>query len=266
MLKIGIVGCGAIGSELARAIERRFKTSAKLAYLCDSNPQAIQQLKKKLKLSAQAVSISELVRKSDFVIEAASQKAALEIVPLAIRLKKRIMVMSVGGLLKMNRTLSQVGQGLLYVPSGAVSGIDGLLASRYGKIKRVTLTTRKPLASLKDAPFFKKSKWSKKEIKKPTVIFEGSAASAIEQFPQNINVAATLSLAGIGAKRTRVRIVTSPTYTCNSHQIELEGSFGRIRTLTENVPSKANPKTSALAIYSAIACLEKIFSPFKIGT
>ncbi|NQV03924.1 MAG: DUF108 domain-containing protein, partial [Candidatus Omnitrophica bacterium] len=73
-----------------------------------------------------------------------------------------------------------------------------------------------------------------------------------------INVAATLSLSGIGPRRTRVRIITSPKYTRNTHEVEVEGEFGRFFTRTENIPSEKNPKTSQLAIFSALAKLKEI--------
>ena len=266
MLKVGIVGCGAIGSELARLIAKRFSQTAKLAYLCDHNAARIEAVQKNFKFKCQALAVDQLIRKSDFIIEAASQDAAAYIVPKALRLGRSIMVLSVGGLLRISPRVFRNAPGLLYVPSGAVSGIDGLLAAYQNHIKRVTLTTYKPLKSLEEAPFFKKRGFAMKNIRKPTVIFEGNAKTAIRFFPQNINVAATLSLAGIGAEKTRVRIVTSPHFTRNTHEVQVDGDFGSIRTVTENVPSKTNPKTSALAVYSAAACLEKIFSSVKVGT
>ena len=266
MLKVGMVGCGAIATELARAIRRRFSRIAKVAYLYDQDPKASKRLAKKLNFSPKILSLLDLIRRSDFIIEAASQKAVVEIVPIALKLKKKVMVMSVGGLLKLAPKTYMNSKGLLYVPSGAICGIDGLLAARQGGIKRVTITTRKSLKSLQGAPFFEKYKFDLKKIRKPTLLFEGNAALATRLFPRNVNVAATFSLAGIGPRRTKVRIVASPTYTRNTHEIEGDGSFGRLRTVTENIPSKTNPKTSALAFYSAIACMEKIFSSFKIGT
>jgi len=98
------------------------------------------------------------------------------------------------------------------------------------------------------------------------VIFEGTAADAVKGFPQNINVSAVLSIAGIGSGRTRVRIVASPNCSSNVHEIEIIGEFGKISTRCENVPSKTNPRTSALAIFSAIATLEGALSSVRAGT
>jgi aspartate dehydrogenase len=103
-------------------------------------------------------------------------------------------------------------------------------------------------------------------VKKETVVFDGTAAEAVLGFPKNINVSAVLSLAGIGAKKTFVKIVTSPDYTLNTHEVEITGEFGRIVTKAENRPSRSNPKTSALAVFSAIAALEGAVDSVRIGT
>lgn len=266
MLKVGLVGCGAIGTEIARAFQTKFKHAAKLTYVCDRNPEAVRRLQKKFKRHYIPLAIPELVRKSDFIIEAASQLAVRQVVPLALQNKKRVLVLSVGGLLHLPEVFKSKAKGLLQVPSGAIGGVDALLAARQGKIKSVSITTKKPLKGLQGAPFWQHSAWKNKKITKPVTIFQGSASEAIHLFPQNINVAATLSLAGIGAKKTKVRIMTSPDYKRNVHEITIEGDFGRIQAVSENLPSVHNPKTSYLAILSAIATLEKIFSNIKIGT
>ena len=135
-----------------------------------------------------------------------------------------------------------------------------------GRIDSVKITTRKPPKSFEGAPYVAKNRIDLKNIKQETTLFEGTAKEAVHAFPQNINVASTLSLAGAGADKVRVKIVTSPDYSKNVHEVEIEGDFGRIFTRTENLPSKANPKTSYLASLSAIAALEGIVSNFRVGT
>lgn len=176
--------------------------------------------------------------------------------------------MSVGGLLGKEGLLKSAREeGVsLYMPSGALCGIDGLKAASVGSIESVELTTRKPLRGLEGAPYLSEKNIDLNAIKEETVVFEGSAEEAVKGFPQNVNVSAVLSLAGIGARKTRVRIVTSSSYAKNVHEVEIKGEFGIIRTRTENVPSKTNPKTSAMAIFSAIATLEGIADSVRIGT
>lgn len=177
--------------------------------------------------------------------------------------------MSVGGLLASFSSLDRIlkrTKGTLYIPSGALAGIDAVLASRQGKIRSATLITRKPPAGLHGAPFFKTSKIKLELVRKETLIFQGNVIDAVKAFPKNVNVSALLALASIGPRKTKVKLYTSPEYTKNSHEVIVEGDCGVVHTRTDNVPSKENPKTSALAIRSAEALLAKIFSRFKVGT
>lgn len=269
-LRVGIIGCGTIGSQVACAIERQLSRHAGVAYLCDLKSAQALSLKKKLtRSSPEIVSFQSLIDKSDFIVETASTEAAAALIRTAWKQGKDILILSVGGLLKARAFLSgdgKRGKGTLYVPSGAIAGVDAVLAARAGKIRSVKITTRKPLRSLQGSPFFLRNKKRFAHIRKPTLIFEGSAAQAIRFFPENINVAATLSLAGIGPERTRVRIFASPADRVIRHEIEVKGSFGHIVSHITNKPSIQNPKTSRLAVASTIATLEKIFSPIKIGT
>ena len=130
----------------------------------------------------------------------------------------------------------------------------------------MTLTTRKPPEGLKGAPYVIRHNINLGKIKSEKVLFEGDAFRAMEGFPANINVAATLSLCGIGPGKTRVKIIASPSIKRNIHEIEVEGSFGKLVTRTENIPSPDNPKTSYMAILSAMATLDGILESVTIGT
>jgi aspartate dehydrogenase len=180
------------------------------------------------------------------------------------------MIMSVGALAdvelyrSIRRMASEHGS-KVYLPSGAISGLDGLKSASSGSIKSVTLTTTKSPESLEGAPFIREKKIDLKGLKGPTTIFEGSAAEAVRAFPANVNVAATLCLAAREGN-VRVRIIADPNIKVNRHEIVAEGDFGQMTTRVENVPSPKNPKTSYLAALSAIATLRSIVEPIKIGT
>lgn len=257
MIRIGLVGCGAIGSQLAQIIQKRFKTRTRLIGLHDFRADAARALAARLRPAVPVLSLCQLVRRSDLVLEAASGAAVRQILPEALRWRRDLMVMSAGGLLDHSALIRKMKKaGLrLYVPSGAVLGLDGLKAAAIGRLSRVTLTTRKPPISL-----------GMKPSQKPVVVFQGNAAAAVKKFPQNINVAATLSLAGLGPARTRVRIIADPAVRRNVHEVEVIGDFGTFRVRTENRPSPKNPKTSQLAIQSAVATLERIVGSFQVGT
>lgn len=258
MKKIGIIGCGVIGTGIAEFIQGKLKGKARIVALCDIDPKKTQSLSKKIKPRPAITDMENLVKRSDLIVEAAGMKVSGLVAEKAVSQRKDALIMSTGGLLKKRSLIKKARlKGCsIYIPSGAVCGLDGLVSASIGKIKKVTLTTRKPPKGLKGAPYLKNKNIER--IKKETVIYSGTAEEAVKYFPKNINVAATLSLSGIGPKRTKVRIVTSPKYTRNTHEVEVEGEFGRLFARTENVPSRENPKTSQLAIFSALAKLKEI--------
>jgi len=267
-LKVGIIGCGAIGSILAKTCVNNLKNKVDLIGICDIDAARAEALKKKLKINISVLPLNKLIRKSGLIIEAAAAGFSGKIAIKAVSAGKDIMVMSVGGLLNRVRLFEKAKKKgcRVYLPSGAICGLDGVKAAKIGKIKSATLVTRKPPGGLEGAPYIKQKGINLKAIKKDRIIFSGSASEAVKNFPKNINVSAVLSLAGIGAKKTDVNIIVSPESKRNIHEIELKGDFGRIFTRCENVPSKANPKTSMLAALSAIATLKEILEPVRIGT
>jgi len=267
-LKVGLIGCGAIGKAIAGFLVREFPHRAQIAYVCEHQIQKVKALCKELGIKPHTETLLGLIQKSDFIIEAAGAQAAGEAAALALRLNKQIMVMSAGGLITDGSWLKEVKQSLgnLWVPSGAVAGLDGLLAAREAGLKKVRLITRKPPAALQGAAYFKKHSFPKLQGAKQVCVYRGPAARAVRDFPQNINVAAVLSLAGLGASKTQVEIWTSRGYRGNIHEVQVESACGKISVRLNNVPSAANPKTSALAFYSAMALLRRIFSSVRIGT
>ncbi|MFC1576632.1 aspartate dehydrogenase [Candidatus Omnitrophota bacterium] len=267
-LKVGIIGCGAIGTEVATCSATVLKDKVALVALYDTDKEKCAGLSREIKKDIVVDSAETLFGKVDLVIECASSAVSRELVEKAIEMGKDIMVMSVGGLIDGEELLKKAeNKGTkVYIPSGAVCGIDAFKAAKQSKIDKVTLTTRKPPRGLEGAPYLKEKNIDINSIKNETVIFVGSAREAVRGFPKNVNVASLLSLAGIGASNTKVRIVTSPEYTKNTHEIEIIGDSGRITTKTENVPFEKNPKTSKLASLSAIATLKGIAGSVRIGT
>ncbi|HPE63046.1 MAG TPA: aspartate dehydrogenase [Methanothrix sp.] len=269
VLKIGLVGCGAIGMEIAKAIDRG-DVAAELVAVFDRNEDRARDLVKGLETKPMISDLEVLVERSDLVVEAASQRAVAGVAKAALERGRDLMIMSVGAL--MDQDLRRMVEGLakdrscrVYLPSGAISGLDGLKSAGAGRIDLVTLTTTKNPKGFVGAPYIEEKKIDLDGISKATVIFEGPAEEAVRAFPANVNVAATLSLTARGS-RVMVRIVADPGVDVNIHQITAEGDFGRITTRVENVPSPRNPKTSYLAALSAIATLRSIAEPIKIGT
>lgn len=267
MIKAGIIGCGTIGGVIADAIVHRFSDAVKLVGLCDVEEEKARKLLEKLKVNVNILDRKQLIQKCNLIIETASSSVSYEVAKEALEAGKDVMVMSTGGLLGKSDIfeLAKDRGAKIYLPSGAVCGLDGVKSAMMAEVRSVTLTTRKPPAGLEGAPYVAEKHIDLNSIKEETVIFEGPAEDAVKGFPKNVNVSATLSLSGLGAKDTKVRIVTSPHYKSNIHEIEVEGDFGKLKARTENVPMPDNPKTSYLAALSAIATLKNIISSGVIG-
>jgi aspartate dehydrogenase len=266
--KIGIVGCGTIGNYLARFVHARIpRGKARLAYVFDRDREKSAMLARSLQGVRQAKNLSALLRESDIIIEAASPEALVDIALQLKRSKKELLSLSVGGFLRNPRLLKDLRRSAAttFIPTGAIAGIDAILAASLEGIDYVSLTTKKSGNSLQDAPYIKKKKLSLGDLKDEKVVFIGSPEEATKGFPQNINVAATLYLASL-AKKMVVKIVASPFVRANIHEIEAHGSFGRIFTRVENTTFTDNPKTSKLAAFSAARLLLKKFEPIQVGT
>jgi aspartate dehydrogenase len=263
---IGLIGCGAIGTNLALALESGSIANASIIALFDIVDSSAKNLKSKLKSSPEVYPDfgSFLGSSSDIIIEAASQEAVRKFGTSIIEASKDLMVMSVGALVDrafmselLDVAATKKGCCRIYVPTGAIAGIDAIRSVRH-HVHSIMLTTTKSSKALAGAPFFETRKVRLDDITKPTVIYEGSAAEAVKMFPANVNVAAVLSLAGLGVDKTMVRIIVNPKATTNQHEIVATGSFGDIKITVNNVPIPENPKTSFLAVLSALECLRSI--------
>ena len=262
---VGIIGCGAMGSEICRALSGDSFPGELL--LLDRHLDRAQHLADISAAATAVASLQQIVEGSDLVVECASVQAARDIALSVLKKGKDLMVLSVGALVDADFRQSiyeaaRANKCCVYIPSGAIGGIDALLGASQGAINRVTLTTTKPSKGLETAPYVLENDVN---LTRSGLIFEGTADEAIAGFPQNINVSATLALAGVGFEKTIVRIAVDPSYTHNVHVVEVEGEFGTFTARFENVPTE-NKRTSKLAAYSAVATLKRIIYPVKLGT
>ena len=267
-VNICVIGCGAIGTTIARAVENL--PMIEIVYLTDRSQECATRLQEKLTKVRYVPDIVPVLGNIELVVEAASQDAARYYAPIALSAGVDVLVMSVGVLhdeefqSDIFRLAKRKG-GKLYFPSGAVGGIDALSAAKLEEIDEVTLTTTKPPSAFGKNEYLDSIGVNPSEIRVRTQLFEGSAREAVKHFPQNINVAATIALAGVGFDKTRIRIVCDPQVKTNEHHIRARGKFGELDVVTRNVPSPRNPKTSYLAALSAISAIEKIVGSHWIG-
>ncbi len=267
-MRITIVGCGSIGSKLARAADEM--AEVKRIYLIDIIPGLAESLAAELKKAIVIENVEEELYHCDLVIEAATQEAAKAILPKIVSRGVDVMTMSVGALVddEFREAVIQKAkdcEAKIYIPSGAVCGTDGLRSSSIGELYEVELITTKGPKSLQNVQYVIDSGIDVDRVTKRTVIYSGPARDAVKDFPKNVNVAATESLLGIGFDRTKVTIVLDPETHSNSHELRIKGEFGQMDCQTFNVPSPDNPKTSYLAAMSAISALKRIVRNEWIG-
>jgi aspartate dehydrogenase len=214
------------------------------------------------------VSLDELMECSDLAVEAASQAALWEFVPKALAHGRDMMIMSAGGLLAHEYWFHQAAERScrIYVPSGAIAGLDGIKSASIGRLQSALLVSRKPIAALKGTKYVLEKCLTLDDLDGETTIFEGSAEDAARAFPTTSNVAASLRLAVGVQVPVCVRIVAAPGGHRNIHEIRVQGEFGRLCVTVENVPSEANPRTSKLAAFSALATLRSLTQSSRIGT
>jgi aspartate dehydrogenase len=265
MKTIGIVGCGAIGKALIQAAEAG-KLSVRIAGVTSRTEKNAREFLAAFKNPPPYLFLDELIRASDLVVEAAGGAVVPELAKKVFAAGKDLMVISVGALLDHPDVMAEsrrTGR-RLYVPSGAIAGLDGIKSASVGQISHVTHTTRKPPLGLEGAPYLVEHGISLAGLREEKEIFSGSAREACRGFPANVNVTGAVSLAGIGPDQTRVRIFAVPGLTRNCHDIEVEGEFGRLHVHIENVPSE-NPKTGKLTALSIIRAVQDAADTVRIG-
>lgn len=266
-LRIAIAGLGAIGLAVARRLDAglegltltavagrdRAKTEATVAGF-RSAPRVME-----------SATLSEL---ADVVVDCAPGPQLGEIAEPALDRGRIVMTANAAALLDrldlVDRARAKGGR--IIVPTGALLGLDAVRAAAESRIERVTMITRKPPKGLAGAPYLVKNNIDVMSFTESTRVFEGTAREAARGFPANVNVAAALSLAGIGPDATRIEIWAEPTSGRNQHTIEVEAEAARFTMTIAGVPSAENPRTGRLTPLSVIACLKGLVSPLKIGS
>jgi aspartate dehydrogenase len=267
--KLGIIGCGAIGSRIALSTMKELKTHFMVRALYDIDSGRAVGLSKRLKAGRIVKhSIDDVFASSDIVVECVNTDASADIARKALRSKKDILILSVGRLLEQGSlfSLSEKTGARLIFPSGAIAGLDAIKAARSAGIKSIVLTTSKPPRGFIGNPYVADKGIDLESIPKALVLFQGSVGQAVKAFPQNINVAAALALACGDPSLVKVRIIADPAVSKNTHEIEVKGAFGRLYIKVENEICPDNPKTSYLAVLSAIQTLRQYAESVQIGT
>lgn len=263
---IGIVGCGAIGRALLKAVEAG-KLAVGVAGVTSRTEKSARAFLSTLRDPPPYLDRAHLIANSDLIIEAAGGAVVPGLAGEVFAAGKDLMVISVGALLDHPEIIGKSRESgcRLLVPSGAIAGLDGIKSACAGQVSHVTITTRKPPEGLEGAPYLVEHKISLAGLSAEREVFSGTAREACRGFPANVNVSAAVSLAGLGPDRTRIRILAVPGLKRNCHDIEVEGEFGRLAVHIENVPSE-NPRTGRLTALSIIRSVQDAADSVRIGT
>jgi aspartate dehydrogenase len=238
---VGIIGCGAIGTLIAEAVEKGIVPCDGLI-LYDLDKSRAEKLKDALRVPATVTtSLEGMIKlRPTVIVEAASQQAAREYAGKIVAEKIDLIVMSVGALLDMN-----VRSDRIHVPSGAIGGLDAISSADLAGVEEIVLTTRKNPKVLD---------LNNREEK---LIYEGNAEEAARRFPREMNVAAALALT-VKPEKVKVRVISDPKTRKNVHEIKVKWKFGEMLLQFTNDPHPENPRTSALSAWSATRLLKQV--------
>jgi aspartate dehydrogenase len=247
--KVGIAGVGALGGIVAKALLEGMP-----GYVLDS----ISDLKG-TDIGVPNVSFEELAERCDVIVECLPPRE-VPVLAKAVLAKGKTMIMISSCALVLHPELNQMvkeHKGRIIVPSGALSGLDGVLGMVEDGIQEAKIMSTKPPKGFAGAPYIVENNIDVTGIQNRFMIFSGNVLEAAKAFPANVNVAASLALAGIGAERTQVEVWADPQAKGNSHEIYVKGSGSVISAKIENVPDPSNPKSSMQAGHSIVAALRK---------
>jgi aspartate dehydrogenase len=264
--RIAIAGLGAIGRLVARRLADKMP-GLSLACVAARDLAKAKAWLDTAGISCPLVEVAQFPNYADLAVECAPVDVLESICTPMLIAGKRVMVLSAGGLLPRPHLMELARQhgGQIIVPTGGLIGLDAVTAAAEGVIHSVRMVTRKPPRGLAGAPYLLKNGIVVDGLTAAKCVFAGTAREAAAGFPENVNVAAALSLAGIGPDRTTIEIWADPAVTRNCHAIEVEADSARFSFAIENVPSE-NPRTGRIVALSVIAALRKLSAPLRVGT
>ncbi|MCW5730095.1 MAG: aspartate dehydrogenase [Alphaproteobacteria bacterium] len=266
--RVGIAGIGAIGLGLARHLAAGSVPGLALGAIAGRDMTRTRSQAAEILPGLTVVAAAALGEHAEIVVDCAPSAALREIAVPALALGRTLVTVNAGALLSHLDLVDMARRtgGRILVPTGALLGLDAVRAAAEGRIERVTMVTRKPPRGLEGAPYLLENRISLAGLREPLLVFEGSAGDGAKAFPANVNVAAALSLAGIGPERTRLQVWADPALDRNRHTIEVEADSARFTMTIENIPSDENPRTGRITGLSVLACLRGLVETLHVGT
>lgn len=271
-MRIGLIGAGTIARLFLEQIQRGAIGDAEVVALMGRSERS-RGRDLALEFASTFVTNRDalVALRPEVVIEAASHAAVREHAEALLSNGIAVIVLSAGALVDdpLRERLERASarhRALLYVPSGGIGGLDALKAACVAGVDEVTIAVTKPPAGWKGIPYVESLGIDLDRLDAAVTLFDGTAREGVPHFPANVNIAAALSLAGIGFDRTRLTVVADPALRFNTHFIHVRGPTGSIDLRFENLPSPDNPKTAILAGFSALAAFKQFNSSVRYGT
>jgi aspartate dehydrogenase len=263
---IGIVGCGTIGRAILHAVQAG-RLDVPVAGVTSRTESSARAFLAGLREPPPLLALDALIERAGLIVEACGGEAVPELARSAFAAGKDLLVISVGALLEHPQLMDEARRTgcRLLLPSGAIAGVDGIKSACAGQVQHVTITTRKPPRGLAGAPYLVERGIDPLAFDAETEVFHGTVREACRGFPANVNVSATVALAGLGPERTMIRILAVPGLERNCHIVEVAGEFGTLRVEISNVPTE-NPKTGRLTALSIVRSIADAMDPVRVGT
>ncbi|MEM9141218.1 MAG: aspartate dehydrogenase [Pseudomonadota bacterium] len=267
-MDVAICGLGAIGMAVARALDKGEIEGMRLTAVSANDKDRARSRVADFAAAPDVVDATDLAAHADIVIECAPKAIFVPLAKSVVEAGKIFMPLSCGVLLgnmDLIDTAKRTG-GRIIVPTGAIIGLDTIRAMAVGELHEVTLTTRKPPRGLEGAPHLVDNNISVEGLTEPKLVFKGSAREAAIGFPANVNVAAALSLAGIGPDRTTIEVWADPGVDRNHQSVRAVSDSADCEMQIRNIPTEENPRTGRITALSVIACLQRMTAPMVAGT
>jgi aspartate dehydrogenase len=256
-----------VGLPVAKALQAGIP-GLQLVAICAKRQDVAQQRLQEAGITVPLLPIAPLVDRAEVVVECVPARAFRSIAEPVLEAGRTLITVSGAALLDAGDLVALAAKtgGRIILVTGALLGLDAVRAAAEGHINVIKMISRKPPLSLRGAPYLTAQGIDVASITQPRCVFKGPAREGARGFPANVNVAAALSLAGIGPDRTELEIWADPTVTRNIHTIEVDAESARFSMAIENLPSIENPATGQMTPLSVIAALRSLTAPLRVGT
>lgn len=267
-MKIGIAGMGAIGLRVAKELDQGGIPGCTLACFSARNAARAAELNGRLSTIVPHYNLTEIANHCDLVIEALPPSLFENLAAAVLGAGKTLVVLSASQLLGRQDFVDLATRtgAKIVIPSGAMLGLDAMKGVAVGEITSVVIETRKPVAGLIKAPYVAQMDIDLTSLTEPSLILKGSVTDVARAFPANVNVAAAVSLAGLGPDKTQMEVWADPSLERNKHTVRVTSDSSDFTMSIQNRPSAENPATGEITALSVIALLRQKTAVMQVGT